>query len=107
MRLSIKREVPENIQWILSLGKKFAIPTDKSNFSPIHIIADIEQGIQTILDEKDKHIARAKFATKMSIFKRKIKQTETEKYILTTSNLAHKFIKKHKHIIITTSDKGK
>ena len=77
-------------------SKKFAIPTDKSNFSPIHTIADIEQGIQTILDEKDKHIARAKFATKISIFKRKIKQTDTEKYILTIYNLAHKFIAKNK-----------
>ena len=87
-------------------GKKFTIPIDKSNFSPIHTITDIEQGIQTIVDEKEKHIARAKFATKRSIFKKKRKQTELEEYILTIYNLTHTFIKKHKDIIITTSDKG-
>ena len=69
-----------------------------NNFSPIHTIADIEQGIQTIVDEKEKRIARAKFSTKISIFKSKIKQTELEKYILTIYNLTHTFIKKHKDI---------
>ena len=102
-----KINIQEDIQWLLSLGKKFAIPIDHSNFSPIHTIADIEQGIQTIEDEKEKHIARAKFATKISVFKRKIKQTEREKYILTIYKLTQKFLKKHKDdLIITTSDKG-
>ena len=56
------------------------------NLSPIHIIADIVQAIETFDEEKDKDLARATVATKTTNFKRNIKHTEKEKFILTTYN---------------------
>ena len=100
-------EIAEEIKWLLSMGKKFAIPIDKTNFSPIHTIAEIEQGIQAIENEREKDISRSKLATNISIFKRKIKQTEREKYITIIYRTTQKFLRKHQDkIIVTSADKG-
>ena len=54
--------VPTDIQWFLSLGTKFALPTDKRNFPLFKIITDTEEAIKSIMDHKVKDIARAKIA---------------------------------------------
>ena len=100
-------KLTDDMKWILSLGHKFAIPTDKDNFSTIHTIAEIEQAIQKIDDEREKDMARSKLSTKISMYKRKIKQTEREKYILTIYKDTEKFLKRYKNkIIVTPADKG-
>lgn len=100
-------EFPEESQWLLSLGKKFALPTNRKNVSPIHIIAEIEQYIQRIKDEKEKDIARTKIANRIATYKRTIKNTIKEKFILTTYKKTQNIIKRHRNeIIITDADKG-
>ena len=94
-------------EWILSLGNKFAIPVDTKNFAPIPLIADIEQWVQNIKDDTEKDITRSKIANRITYFKRRMKNTEREKFILSIYEDTKNFIRKHKeNIVITTADKG-
>ncbi|XP_036348048.1 uncharacterized protein LOC118757445 [Rhagoletis pomonella] len=98
-------EFPEEVKWILSLVG--TLPTTKSNFSPIHIIAEIEQLIQSLENDKEKEIARNNVSNRILLFKRNIKHNEAEKLILSAFHKAKAFIQKHKNnIIITDADKG-
>lgn len=100
-------EFPEESKWLLSLGTKFAIPINHDNFSPIHAIADVEQYIQKIEDDREKDIARSIFANRLTTFKRKIKNSPKQKFILKTYEKTRKFLHKYnKEIIVTTADKG-
>lgn len=100
--------IPTESKWILSLGKKFAIPINQQNFSPINTIADIEQYIQSIEDngDKEKEVARTILANNITKFKKNTKNSPREKFILTIYNKTKEFLKKHKNIIITQADKG-
>lgn len=100
-------EFEMEMKWLLSLGNKFALPINVKNFAPIPLIADIEQWVQTIKDETIKEITRSRIANRIANYKRKIKNTEKEKFILNIYEQTKRFINKHKEIItITTSDKG-
>lgn len=103
-----KIEIPIECKWMLSLGKKFAIPVNRNNFSSLHVIADVEQCIQAIEDnvDKEKDVLRTKLANKVTEFNRKIKNTPREKLILTIFEKTRKFIKRHNDIIIIQADKG-
>ena len=75
-------EFPEESVWLLSLGKKFAIPIHNKNFSPIKIVADVEQAIQTLQEEKDKEIARTTLCNRIQRYKNRLHHTTKEKFIL-------------------------
>ncbi|XP_065370896.1 uncharacterized protein LOC135963045 [Calliphora vicina] len=94
-------------KWLLSLGNKFAIPVDRKNFTPIPLIADMEQWVQGIKDDTEKDITRSKIANRIAYFKRNLRNTGKDKFILSIYEVTRNFIKKHeKDIIITTADKG-
>lgn len=98
---------PDEIQWLLSLGNKFALPITNTNFSPVHMIADIEQYIQTIENEREKEITRSNIAARVVTYKRHIKNTALEKLILVIHKTTKKFLKQYENeIIITNADKG-
>ncbi|XP_067634483.1 lamin-like protein [Eurosta solidaginis] len=102
-----KISFPEEVKWLLSLGKKFTLPTTKTNFSPIHIIAEMEQAIQALNDDKAKEMARNKLSNRILQFKRNIKNNAMEKFITTAYNKSKSFLNLHKNkIIITEADKG-
>lgn len=100
--------IPTEYKWILSLGKKFALPVDNRSFSPLHVIADVEQCIQAMEnnEDKEKDVARTKLATNINNFKRKLKNTPKEKFILTIFEKTKKILKKHDNILILQADKG-
>lgn len=100
--------IPHECKWMLSLGKKFALPVDKKNFSPLHIIADVEQCIQAMDNniDKEKDVARTKLANRVTSFKRNLKNTPREKFIITIFEKTKKFLKRHDNIIIIQADKG-
>ena len=101
-------EFPKETQWLLSMGNKFALPIHKEHFSTMHVIAGLEQGVQMINDETEKDIARIKIADTITNYKRRMKNTNLEKYILAVYRNTTTFLKKHKNkIVITTADKGK
>lgn len=99
-------EFPKECKWMLSLGKKFALPVNKRNFSPLHVIADVEQCIQNIDDEKEKEFCRTKIANRITNFKRNTKNTAKDKFITTIYKKTKKFLKNHSNIIIVQADKG-
>lgn len=94
-------------KWLLSLGNKFALPVSKENFSPISLIADMEQWVQNIKDDNEKDILRSKIANRISNFKRNSRINEKEKFILAIYEKTKEMVQKHKDkIIITSADKG-
>ncbi|XP_036347982.1 uncharacterized protein LOC118757371 [Rhagoletis pomonella] len=98
---------PDDVKWILSLGRKFTLPTTKSNFSPLHIIAEMEQLIQSLENEREKEVARNKVSNRILLFKRNIKHNAAEKFILAAFYKAKTFVRLHKNnLIITDADKG-
>ncbi|XP_036319851.1 uncharacterized protein LOC118734236 [Rhagoletis pomonella] len=102
-----KIAIPVECRWLLSLGKKFALPVSRKTFSPLHLIADIEQSIQTMEDNREKDMVRCKFATKVNTFKNKLINSPKEKSIHQIYEETRRFIKQHKDsIIITNADKG-
>lgn len=101
-------DIPWECKWLLSLGKKFALPINRQGFSPLEIIADVEQCIQKMVEnthgEKDE--TRTRVANRITLFKRNIRNTPKEKLILAIYEKTKKFLKRHKDIIILQSDKG-
>ncbi|XP_067617033.1 uncharacterized protein [Eurosta solidaginis] len=98
---------PEEVKWLLSLGKKFTLPTTRKHFSAIHTISEIEQAIQALGDENTKEMARNKVSNRILQFKRNIKNKSLEKFILETYNKCKAFLNLHKNnIVITDADKG-
>lgn len=94
-------------KWMISLGNKFALPVSKENCCPIPLIADIEQWVQTLKDDTEKEIIRSKIANRITNYKRKLKNTEKEKYILSIYDETKHFLKElGDKIMITTADKG-
>ncbi|XP_067619832.1 uncharacterized protein [Eurosta solidaginis] len=99
-------DFPDEIKWLLSLGKKFTIPTTKTNFTPINIIAEMEQFIQNIGDDKAKDAARNKLSNRILHFKRNSRHSAKEKFILQAFNKTKSFLTLHKNIVITDTGKG-
>ncbi|XP_067615488.1 uncharacterized protein [Eurosta solidaginis] len=97
---------PEEVKWLLSLGKKFTLPTTNSSFKPLKTIAEMEQVIQQIEDEREREIERTKLSSRIMQFKRHTKHNPTDKFILEAYRKTTEFLKKHKDIIVTDSDKG-
>lgn len=89
------------------MGRKFALPTTRTSLKPVQIIAEMEQVIQLIEDNRTKEATRCKLSNQILQFRRNIKQNSAEKFILETFNRTKTFLKKHKdEIIVTDADKG-
>ncbi|XP_067625259.1 uncharacterized protein [Eurosta solidaginis] len=100
-------EVPQESRWLLSLGNKFALPVSRKTFSPIEIIADLEQCVQSFEDEREKDTVRSDIAAKINTFQQKIRNCTKDKFILKTSTDTKRFLNQHRNeIIITNADKG-
>ncbi|XP_017478561.1 PREDICTED: uncharacterized protein LOC108368252 [Rhagoletis zephyria] len=98
---------PEEVKWLLSLGRKFTIPTTSTSLQPIKIIAEMEQIIHQIEDERTKEMERSRLSNRILQYKRQSKHNPVEKFILHTFDKTKAFLQKHKEdIIITDSDKG-
>lgn len=98
--------VPTNIQKLLSLGPKFALPIQKQNFPLFKCIADGEDIIQTNTDKENQDIARSKFVAIIDNYLNKRTITTTEREIINTVEETKKFLNKNTNILILKSDKG-
>ncbi|XP_037826543.1 uncharacterized protein LOC119614495 [Lucilia sericata] len=98
--------IPTNIQWLLSLGSKFALPNTRETFPLFKCITDGEQCIQTIEDKEQQEISRAKFVTLIDDHMRKSKMNARDKLILNTVVQCEKYLEANNDIIILNSDKG-
>ncbi|GBP09267.1 hypothetical protein EVAR_68919_1 [Eumeta japonica] len=46
-------DIPEDVQWILSLGQKYALPLDRKRFPMMKIITEGEDIIETVQDKEE------------------------------------------------------
>lgn len=91
---------PEEVKWLLSLGRKFTIPTTHTSLKPIKIIAEMEQIIHQIEDERTKEMERSRLSNRILQFKRHSKLNPAEKFILQTFNQTKAFCKNIKMILL-------
>lgn len=102
--------IPKNICWLLSLGPKFALPNSIVDFPLFDVIADTECIVNTIKEEKNKDIARAKIASIVSnvgFIQHNQRKNIIDATIQKIYEDTMQFFKSHNDLIIVTSDKGK
>lgn len=100
--------IPEDIQFLLSLGGKHALPNFEK-MSPntlFKLIADGEECIQTIEDNDAREKARANFANMLDNSLQSQKYKDYNKYILHVYQETKIFLMQHKEILIVPADKG-
>ncbi|XP_036339738.1 uncharacterized protein LOC118749054 [Rhagoletis pomonella] len=98
-------EIPDDIQWLLSLGPKFALPISNKEFPLFKIIADGENCIQTIKDKEKQEIERNNLTTLIRDYINKTTNTIRDKFIHNTFHSAKTFLKNHDQILILNADK--
>ncbi|XP_075163117.1 uncharacterized protein LOC142235745 [Haematobia irritans] len=81
-----KTEFPDDIKWLLSMGQKFGLPTQKSDFPIFKYIADGENLIQTNNNKEEQETARIKFATTVDNHMNKMSQNGRDIFIMNTGN---------------------
>lgn len=98
--------IPANVQWLLSLGPKFALPITKSTFPLFSCIAEGEECVQTKESREQQEISRTKLVSLLDDHICKTKLNTRDKQILDTVGQTEKFLNKNKEILILNSDKG-
>ncbi|XP_075150874.1 uncharacterized protein LOC142224982 [Haematobia irritans] len=99
-------EFPDDIKWLLSLGPKFGLPTQKDDFPLFKYIADGENLIQTHTNKEQQERARTKFATSLENHLNKMNLNGRDRFVSNTVDRTRKFLKTHKNISILNADKG-
>lgn len=98
--------IPDDVQWLLSLGQKHTIPTNKRQFPLFKLIADGEDCIQTLIDKEDQEIARTKLTSMLENHMNKHSLTMRDRFVLNTVEQTRTFLHKNKNILILNADKG-
>lgn len=75
-------DIPENVKWILSHGKKFALPHTREDFPLLKYLADGEECIKTSNDRETQEIAKSKFTTMIENHMNKHRLTNRDKFIV-------------------------
>lgn len=100
-------EFPMEFKWILSLGKKFALPIEHERFPIFKLITDVEECIKNIDNDGEKEVTRARIT---NVITNKLiagnQHTPLQKAIVRIHSDCVQFLKKNKHIIIVQADKG-
>lgn len=98
--------IPKEAEWLLSHGKKFALPHEKDNFPLLQYITDGEECIKSIDTREEQDMARGQLTSMIESHINRHNITERERYILRTVETTDKFLKKNKNIIVLEADKG-
>ncbi|XP_059221427.1 uncharacterized protein LOC131996025 [Stomoxys calcitrans] len=101
-----EREIPTNVQWILSLGPKHALPHTNKNFPLLQVIAEGEECVQTIENREEQEMGRTKLTTLIDDHLRKSKMSMRDKYVVDTVSQTRKYLKENEDLLILTADKG-
>lgn len=99
-------EFPLEIKWLLSMGKKFAMPIREKDFPLFQLIADGEEVIRTLKDEKTQEEMRAQYSNMLHSFQRHQHNGIFEKYVIKVYKETSDFLKRNKNVIIIPADKG-
>lgn len=99
--------IPLDVMWLMSLGGKFSVPTDNENFPLLHYIVDTEDCLESIEDERERSILRAKITNIISNHRSSPKLlTPLNKYILEAKRKTDIFLKENKDVFLIHADKG-
>lgn len=98
--------IPTNIQWLLSLGPKFALPNTKTTFPLFKCIADGEECIQTIESREEQEKSRTKLVSLIDDHIDNQNHNKRDKLILDTVGQTERFLGKNKNILVLNADKG-
>lgn len=99
-------DVPKDVEYILSLGKKFALPIKKNNIPIMKVIADGEDIVQTLQDREEQEVARSKLSSIIDNQINRIKLNNRDKFLLHKVEISKKFLRNNNNIIILNADKG-
>lgn len=99
-------EFTEETSWLLSLGKKYALPYIKKELPLLNVIADSENCIRIIKDTGFQKAARANLCSRLNNFYKNYRNKLADKFILRIYEDTIKTLSQHKDIIVTQSDKG-
>lgn len=101
-------DIPLEVKWLLSLGNKFALPINLDKLPLFKLIADVEDCLRRIADEKERDTVRARITHILSTVKHNnnVAQNPLDRVILNIHNDCIAFLKQHNDIIIVQADKG-
>ncbi|XP_062558073.1 uncharacterized protein LOC134222944 [Armigeres subalbatus] len=103
--------IPKDVELLLSMGRKFALPYTNMNELPIyHLIADVESIIQTNRVEEIQERNRCAVANQIQNFlhaeRGKEKHDPTTNFYRTTTKATREFLTQHPELVIIEADKG-
>lgn len=99
-------EFPEEVKWLLALGKKFALPYEKNDFPLLKIIADVENYFCGIEDSNLQNDLRSELCSFLERTSKDSRLHNVDKFINKIYKEAKKFLAANKDIIVTQADKG-
>lgn len=98
--------VPPEMENLLSLGSKFALPFSNSKIPIFDIISDIELILKNIKSEKTKDCIRIKVAHSIRKFQLHNNTNKLDKLIFGFANITKRFLEVNRDIIVVPADKG-
>lgn len=100
------KEFPDEVRWLLSLGKKFALPHNKKDFPLLKVIADVENCIGDINDAVIQTNIRSDICTFLRRVCNNFKDSKFGKFINRIYKDTKELLSNNKDIIVTQADKG-
>lgn len=99
-------DIPEDVQWILSLGQKHALPVNREEFPMLKVISEGEDFIETKENKEEQEIARSNFVTVIDSHINKMTLNSRDKFTLNKVKNSRNFLKHNREIMILKADKG-
>lgn len=100
-------KIPSEVSWMLSLGKKFAIPLNNNEFPLFKLIAETEFILKSAANDKIREEKRSLIANVLNKVKNsKLSKCPIEKEILHISKITKRFLSQNKQLIVVSADKG-
>ncbi|GBP04595.1 hypothetical protein EVAR_91310_1 [Eumeta japonica] len=98
--------IPQDIQWVLSLGPKHGLPIESKEFPVLKIIADSEDFLQTLENKEEQEIARSRLAMIIDNHIKIGRNSDRDRFVLDKVRKARHFLKENRDVVILNSDKG-
>lgn len=99
-------DIPEDVQWILSLGQKHALPVNREEFPILKVISEGEDFIETKEKKEEQEIARSNFVTVIDNHLNKMTLNNRDIFTIDKVKNSQNFLKHNREIMILKADKG-
>lgn len=102
-------DIPKEVNKMLSLGPKFALPPKKNEIPFLHVISDLEDLAKSIDNKEKQNECRHKFSNIMTNFSYKSNNIKSHHNTIYLNNLydeTKSYLKERKDMVIIEADKG-